>query len=248
MRRWTARYTFAWTPIVTFGLKRLKFLEWIDQNLEPTAFSEGPDHVGVAPKRSDVRLTVRHNRMTVDDGAATDSGVSALLPLVGAVFESFQPKSVVLSSASAAWTAEWPDPDYDAARRRFAIYQTGGPITAALRPSDSSTLIDLSGPDHEGQAEFGIVSREELKERLTNPDVGRMVGRPETKLRHVKDEEFPAVSLFVDLSLRTTHPELLEDQADVETELSDVNSLGEQFVTVMAEQIQSRQEEAHDVR
>lgn len=200
MQRWNSRYRFAWTPIITFGTRRLAFLEWVEENLDPLAFNESPERVGVAVGDPRIRLTITSRGMTLEDGAADEAWTSKISPAVAGVFEVMEPRDVSMTSAAVAWSHPLPEAGYLETRRAFARRISCIPADAPVAPRDASVLMDVDAPNAEMQVEWGVVEADELLERVTTPDVGRIGasgGRAETK---ISATEFPLapVSVFID--------------------------------------------------
>jgi hypothetical protein len=200
MRRWTSAYRFEWTPIITFTTRRLSLLEWVEQNVQPVAFSEGHDHVGIALFNRRIRLKVDRNGLTLEDGLGSDAGVEPLAEAVRGIFEILEPRDTTLASATTAWSGPLQGETYDATRSRFAREKLRlSSASSGLVPIDGSVLMDMSSPDTDCQVEWGIVSNAELVERITRPRVGRLSGeRQETSLVGIEAEDLPPVSVFVD--------------------------------------------------
>ncbi len=120
--RWTSTHVFAWTPILTYTRRHLSLLEWFEQNLDPVAFTEKRDMVGIALLSEDLRITVTRSGMRLESGLAGGAAISHLLPAVSGVFEVLEPKDVVLSrSFSMGGTVDLCDVDYHEACARFGV-------------------------------------------------------------------------------------------------------------------------------
>lgn len=235
MRRWTTSYRFAWTPIVTFTKRQLFFLEWIEKNLDPVAFSDTPGKIGIALLSRDIRLTVGRSGMTLEDGAASDLGVTALGPALDGVLEMMEPKSIILRSASLAWSEAVPDVTYNEARASFARSLSGIAFDDLnLKPIDASGLMDVLSTTLKGQAEWGVVSAPELIERLSDPDEGRLANnRPEANLVGIDVEDLPEASIFVDTSLNTLNPDFLTTRTGIESAIESVEDSSKQLAAMV---------------
>lgn len=237
MRRWNSTYRFAWTPIITFGTRRLKFLEWVEQNLEPVAFSEGHDHVGIALFNRRLRLSVFGNRMVLEDGLASEAGVHPLADAVKGIFEVFEPRSISLTSASTAWSEGLDGEDYDEARSRFARATSGFDSTpSGFRPMDASALMDLYAPEYDCQVEWGIVSNKELLERVTRPQEGRLShNRSATTMIGISASDLPPASVFVDSAVhRYDLVNEITNDAGIYEVIDDVDKLAREVATHLA--------------
>jgi hypothetical protein len=228
MRRWTSVYQFEWTPIITFGVRRLRLLEWMEKNLDPVAFSDTPDHIGVALLNKMIRLVVHKSGMVLEDAVAAESGVSSLTPAVEGIWPVLEPKSVVLRSASLALSFDLEGIDYNEARAWFARQASGVDTWPyGFRAIDASALMDLEGPNYFAQVEWGIVSDTELEERLTEPREGRMSSnRPAASPSSVRVDQLPPTSLFVDLTIRADRSEVISDTAGIEAAIRFVDTVG----------------------
>lgn len=235
MRRWTSVYHFDWTPIITFGVRRLRLLEWMERNLDPVAFSDTEHHLGVALLDKNIRLMVHRSGMILQDAAASSSGVSSLGPAVEGVFQILEPKSVVLRSASTACSSELDEVDYNDARAWFARHTSGiDSWPFGFRAIDASALMDLETHDYSTQVEWGVVSGPELAERLTQPQEGRMASnRPAASRLAVKAEPLPATSLFVDMTIRAEHSEVISDTKGIEAAIQFVDTVGSSIASTL---------------
>lgn len=219
-------YRFDWTPIITFGVRRLNLLQWMEENLDPVAFTDTDHHVGVALLDKNIRLMVHRSGMVLQDAAASDSGVSSLTPAVEGVFQILEPKSVALSSASTAWSAPLTNLDYNDARAWFARHVSGvDSWPVGFRAIDASALMDLESYDYNSQVEWGVVSGPELKERLMTPAEGRMSSNRPAASAAINSEAFPDTSLFVDLTIRAEHSEVLSDAQGIESTIQVVDTV-----------------------
>ena len=226
-------YQFEWTPIITFGVRRLNLLEWMEKNLEPVAFSDTRDHVGVALLDKSIRLIVHKSGMILEDAAASDSGVASLFPAVEGVLEILEPKSLVLRSASTAWSFDLGARDYNDARAQFARDTSRvASWPFGFRAIDASALMDLETNDFSTQVEWGIVSDSELADRARRPEEGRISGnRPGVSSIALHADPLPPTSLFVDLSTRTVHSEVIQDTKGIEASIQFVDTVGSSIAT-----------------
>lgn len=221
-------YHFDWTPIITFGVRRLNLLEWMEKNLDPVAFSDTEHHLGVALLDKNIRIVVHRSGMILQDAAASETGVSSLNPAIEGVFEILEPKSVVLRSAATAWSSELEDVDYNDGRAWFARHTSGVEAWPfGFRAIDASALMDLEAHDYSTQVEWGVVSGQELAQRLAEPEQGRMSSnRPAASGLAIKTERMPATSLFVDMTIRAEHSEVISDTKGIEAAIQFVDTVG----------------------
>lgn len=201
--RWTSGYEFEWTPIMTFMRRRLALLDWFEAHVEPVAFTEDHQQVGIALLSPDLRVIIRQHGLVVSTGLAGGT-IGGLLPAIEGIFSVLEPKDVVLKQASSTWTCDLADADYNEERARFAAIcapGTGG--LDGMRALDASALVDFDSPEVRLQAEWGVVEPDELLKRLSDPMIGRLQPVAST---HRKDfsasreslrDEAPDVGLLV---------------------------------------------------
>ena len=230
-------YHFDWTPIITFGVRRLNLLEWMEKNLDPVAFSDTEHHLGVALLDKNIRIVVHRSGMVLQDAAASASGVSSLNPAIEGVFEILEPKSVVLRAAATAWSSELAGIDYNDARAWFARHTSGiDSWPYGFRAIDASALMDLEAHDYSAQVEWGVVSAPELAERLTHTQEGRMSSnRPPASGLAIGAEPLPATSLFVDMSMRSEHSDVISDTKGIEAAIQFVDTVGSSIASSLIE-------------
>lgn len=229
MRRLTSVYQFAWKPIITFGARRLRLLEWIDAEVGPIAFTDSEDHVGFATDDHSVRITALRNGVILEDRGLDGNGVQSLHPALEGVMRILAPESVVLKSAAIAWSEPTPGRSYDDTRASFAASLADISVAnSALVPVDASVLMDLEGPEYSAQVEWGIVTASELVQRLREPGLSRVSAQ---RAPSVNDSEFvgelPDASLFVDTSIFKPVSEVIEDQAGMEETIDFVTAISE---------------------
>ncbi|XGU20355.1 hypothetical protein ACETU7_05765 [Rhodococcus sp. 3Y1] len=128
---------FRMTPILTYTRRHLSLLEWFEQNLDPVAFTEKRDMVGIALLSEDLRITVTRSGMRLE--SASGAAISHLLPAVSGVFEVLEPKDVVLSRSFSMGTVDLCDVDYHEACARFGVKMgTRRPVGGVFRATDGS--------------------------------------------------------------------------------------------------------------
>ena len=241
-------YRFAWTPIITFGTRRLRLLEWVEEHLEPTAFIDSPtgDHIGLALGDKRVRLTVTRRGAQLEDRSAQGAGVGSLSPALEGLLAILEPKSVVLDSASIAWSSDIPSMSYNSARGGLANSVSGlaraGSLFNAL---DTSMLLDVETEDFDGQVEWGVVSAPELKERIENPQIGRLSAqRARASLTESAFKELPEASVFLDTHLHQSDSSPITDAAGMERAVQTVTGLSEYLCQQLAQDVVSKIGEA----
>jgi hypothetical protein len=241
MQRWTTSYRFAWTPIVTFARRQLRLLDWIEENLEPVAFYDrGEGTTGIALLSRDIRLTVDRNSMILEDGAVIDAGVSVLREAVAGVLQTFEPQSLKLTSASMAWSNGLDGMPYNEARAGLSRRISGIDLSEddVPVPVDVSALMDVLTPDYRGQVEWGIVSADELVERLSHPPMGRIASnRPRVAQTTVDAEDLPESSLFIDTTFWPLNAPTITDVKGIDSAVEDVTKVSKRLATALYDQV-----------
>jgi hypothetical protein len=182
-------------------------LDWLDTSVEPVAFNDEPDHIGVAVIAPDLRLVVQRNGVLVSSGPS-GADLEYLGPALQGVFDVLKPKAAVVTMAHTMCTQEIVGQAYDEARARFARHLTvASPTVAGYRTTDASCLADFDGEDVEAQVEWGVVERSELFFRLANPAAGRLAtvaprhgADTQADLGSLWGDDAPEVALLVDVA------------------------------------------------
>lgn len=244
MRRWSSIYRFAWTPIITFGVRRLGLLEWIEEHLEPVSFSEGVDHVGVALMQPHIRVTVTGRGMTLEDGVGSDAGVRPLMDAVGGVLDVLRPRAVTFQSSTVAWSHSIESVDYDRSRAAFAQNISRTALTRdGLAPFDGSALMDLHGDLCDAQVEWGLVSATELLERVSRPGISRVgAQRGGADLIGVDRSDLPEASVFADVAVMGYRPTPnLEAVKGIYDLIDSVDNVSKNIATAVHEGVAQRE-------
>lgn len=196
--RWTANAVIQWTPILTFTRRRMAVLDWFEENVKPVAFTDNPDHAGIAVETPHQRLRFDRQRLRL----STDDHNASIQPLGHALeglWTTVQPHNAVFRRYNAAWT--YPvSRDYEMARKALTDRCLVADFAPRATAFDAAVLIDLKTDTGKYQFEFGIVTASELVERLAEPDLGLMgttdEDRPPIK---VAKETLAPVSAFFDV-------------------------------------------------
>ncbi|WP_285364092.1 hypothetical protein [Microbacterium sp. LMC-P-041] len=239
MQRWTTSYRFTWTPIVTFARRQLKFLDWIEANLDPVSFYDREGTTGVAILSRDIRLTVSRSGMVLEDGAALEAGVGVLREAVAGALGVLEPKDLRLKSGSVAWSEGLAGLPYNEARAGLSRLMSGIDLSSDVPvPVDISALMDVLTPEYSGQVEWGVVSAEELVDRLARPPIGRIAtNRPEASAAAIHPDELPEASVFVDSTFSSLAPENIQDAEGVMNAVADIDSVSNKLATALYAQI-----------
>jgi hypothetical protein len=239
MQRWTTSYRFDWTPIVTFTRRQLALLDWIEAELDPVAFYDHAGTIGVAILSRDIRLTVNQRGMTLEDGAVLDEGVSVLEQAVGGALAVLEPRDVMMTSGSVAWSKALEGATYNEARAGLARVMSGlGTNNGAPLAIDVSALMDVRSPDYSGQVEWGVVSAEELVERLSQPPMGRIAtNRPEASSTALDPVDLPEASLFIDTTFWPLAGDKITDAAGIMSAVNGLNKVSGQLADALYSQV-----------
>ncbi|GAA1110398.1 hypothetical protein [Nesterenkonia jeotgali] len=215
METWTTAYRFEWTPIIAFSARRLELLQWLQDNVEPVAFRDQDDSVGVAVEDLYLKVTATRDSLTLLNGRVPHLDLEATTHVVEGIFETLKPEGITLAYSSQAISGELPSADYEAETARFSARAAGTPDVSVV-PYDAAILADFSTPGFLVQSEWGIVNGSELAMRVEDPRVGRAGGsRALTSLDNEDRQSLPALSVFMDNFIRPS----------TKGEINDVQSL-----------------------
>jgi hypothetical protein len=228
MRRWTSSYHFAWTPIVNFSSRRLRFLDWVEAHIAVEAFTERTDSVGIAVGHRSIRLTANGSGMVLSDGLG--QGLTPLMPAVEGLLAVMEPRDLVLMHGATAWSQEVTGGTYDEARAGLAQRVAGmGSLTSGLEPADCAVLMDYRSEAWSALIEWGLVDAMELRQRLEEPSHGQLPSlRPAVHLDQA-DSILPEVSFFVDTHVTSELGIPVTTWGDTETAMSQIASIAEEL-------------------
>lgn len=202
MQRWATGYAVAWTPILTFAKRRLQLLERFEREIDPIAFKDERESIGVALVDPGLRLEVERAGLRIT-ASADDLDLEYLATAVRGVFDVLEPQDAVLQSMATTRTFELAGADYHDERAEAARRATGCGVVAAagrtFRPVDMSALVDFESPESVIQVEWGIVEGEELLERVTDPFLGRLGNHLRPPYSGEGPGPLPDVGLLADL-------------------------------------------------
>lgn len=219
LHRWSAVYAYHWPPILTFEARRHDALAWLESNANVVSFLDRDREFGVAIGRRALRIVVRPNGMEIllNDPDAEFDGLSGAL---GGLLALLAPRRMHAGSARLVMSSEISG-EYDAVRRANARFIAGDLRDA--EPYDFSTVLDLTVDGNHVAVEYGIVDARELRERLTDFDMGRLNAAEMPPLRQVPDD-LAAVSVFADVAWRTGASGSYEVDSDVDSTVGHVRS------------------------
>lgn len=229
VKRWTSTIIVQWRPMLTFTRRRLELLDWFEANCDLVAFTDAPDHVGVAigTEAQRIRLSRSHLRIEL---RAPDADLAQLKTALDKALETFAGQDPLPAMYMGVWTSAILEQSYDEARRQLARAGMLEPLLpAGMRAVDCAILTDFESEVGASKAEYGVVEAEELRERLTNPTgrIASLVGleRPE----YVPEvNELDEVSLYVESFCVPAIAEPVTNFDEVQTVVRNVeDSLGQ---------------------
>ncbi len=201
LKPWSELLTVRWLPELQFYEQKTALIKRLRRDLDTSFFRIDPDDVAVlVPPHGDT-VEVAFNSLRV-------RGFSQFLQekqarrVLSTVLDLLHPElagSVVTFQHVVPIGGEYSEVRQAAAARAIGLSLEG------LRSTDFAILFDAEVREHEMsmQAEFGIVSKSELPERLARV-IGRMrnvaesPGGPPPWLTGQDDADWPDVALFVD--------------------------------------------------
>jgi hypothetical protein len=167
---WVARYAFHWRTLLSFKQRRDRLASWVDDNLVPRAILDQEDVLGVAIGQQELRCTIEKHGFQVSLGAP-GLAISKMEEFFGGIFDIMKPCNLHIYAGRTLITSEL-ETDYDETRRRFAR-RCSGELESTFDLQDASAAIDISLPGSQLHAEFGVASKQELRDRLRMPPRGR---------------------------------------------------------------------------
>lgn len=217
METWTAAYRFEWTPIIAFSARRLELLQWLQDNVEPVAFLDQDDSVGVAVEDIYLKVEATRDSLTLLNGRVPHLDLDVTAHVVEGIFKTLKPEGIRLAHSSQAVAGELAATDYETATARFSARAVGGSYDSVV-PYDAAVLADFYAPGFRVQSEWGIVNESELAMRVEDPRMSRAGGsRALTSLGSEDRESLPVLSVFMDNFVR---PSDKNEIADVESLLT----------------------------
>lgn len=205
---WLSSYQFAWTPILTYTRRHLQLLDWLESNVEPTAFIDNPseDQLGIAIGAPDLRMTVSRSGLKIESGLS-GLDVRDLMPAIQGVFEVMSPKSVLATRFRITSSVKLEHAAYEEQCTAFASMNSANAMSGSDRfvVIDGSAVIDLVSPLMRHKLEWGIVRRDELLSRLRRPAMSRLGHRDaeeneraRVNQRVLPRRKLPEVSVYVE--------------------------------------------------
>ncbi|MBF4634747.1 hypothetical protein ITJ38_10075 [Agreia pratensis] len=242
MRRWTARYRFGWTPVISFDRRRSELLDWVESNLNPVSFRDSEGQVGLALRKG-VRIVISRHGATIEDTVAASDGVASVLPVLEGLIDVMEPRDIVLADGSIGWSVDMNVTDYEAATHSLATRLSGvsESLPSGARAKDIATLMDFEGIDYKVQTEFGIVSPRELQERLMESKVGKLMGRPAGRVRPQLFETLPPTSLFVDTYFEESRTTKLQSVPEIIAAIARVDSAAEEVAVAVSQSVSEKE-------
>lgn len=196
-QRWVAKYAFHWRALVSFKQRRDALAVWIDDNVLPRAVLDTDDVLGIAVEYQELRVTIHRSGFEISVGAP-DLDVTALEAAFGGVFSIMRPGNLHISACRTLSSVDLDAANYDDARQNFAT-KCAGPLDDRFEVADGAAIVDLATNTSRLKVEFGIVNKQELRERLRKPRQISDTGLELSPLLRVRSE-IPDVALMSDVS------------------------------------------------
>lgn len=210
--RWSASFWIDWRTVLAFDRRRAELLDWFEANIDIASFVEDEEFIGIGVGRQD-RLVVARDHLGIYLLEPTADGSPLAMALDGTL-DVLQPRDARLSILMSTWSAAL-EGSYENRSASFAHSAPG----LSDRAFDCAILADLRFDEATAQVEYGIVDDEQLRERLEDPQMGRIarsVHRPAQPIKGLPALE--PVSLFADISW-FPRPMMVSSAADILVEL-----------------------------
>jgi hypothetical protein len=229
MRRWTAAYRLRYRPVISFERRRSALLDWVEQNVEPVSFRDDRNEVGLSLSKG-VRIRIGRQTTTLEDSIAADDGVESLWPMLDGLVATMEPRDILLTSASIAWSSDLAGWSYPEATRALAARVTGvaSTLSSGLVPDDSAPLADFRSERLHVQAEWGVVTPPELRERLNDEELGKVEGRPKGVISVASLHGLPPTLMFVATAAYSRTAELIADANGIRQAINEFQNAGEE--------------------
>lgn len=228
MRRWSSAFRFEWTPIVNFASRRLRFLDWVDENVDVRAFTERTESVGIAVGHVSTRLVADGQGFTLSDG--TGQGVRQLSAALEGLFKAMSPSEVLLTEGFVAWSEPLEREFEEACAALASRVSSGSPLVSRLAPIDCAVLVDYGSDGWTANMEWGVVDAKDLGRRLAHPKYGRLPeGRPALNHEDLSEMSLDAVSFFADTRIASVHGLAATTSKDAETAAELVVTISEEL-------------------
>lgn len=198
--QWTAQLRIAWLPVLTFERRRLTLLDWLEEHAEVVGVLDetGRDAgVGVAVGRPEQKLVVQHDGCHVRL-EAPHASLDGVMGALNGVYEAMDPVDAHLDYFRTAWSLPLKD-EYMPARLAFASRAAGLPASVDFAVSDAAVLADVEMEDRTLQVEYGIVDKNELRDRLVGRATGMMGRNRPMSSGPTVGVPLPDVSLYADV-------------------------------------------------
>ena len=170
--RWSTQISIGWHPILTFERRRLELLDWVEDNVHYTGFTDQPDVVGLEVGPSAARAQFRRQGLDISLNGP-EREVSSLDDLLEGALTILAPKHPKILVVRSAWSHAL-EGSYEELCRRFASQVAIGLVADEFWATDASALVDFVTPQAQLQCEYGVVTKEELAARLENPSLSRL--------------------------------------------------------------------------
>jgi hypothetical protein len=209
---------------MTFTRRRLSLLDWYEENTKPLFFTDAPDHTGIAVNAGFERVRLDRETLRLSVESPTAEFAALERPLEG-TWATIEPKNVVLTNFYSVWTIPL-ERDYEDARRALTARTLPVKLGEGERAFDCAALVEIETLHGVYGFEFGVVTAEELVERLKTTQMGLMRSSSQNRPEYVLPlEDAPPVSLFLDVGgmfrkpIRS-HSGLIKELGSIEQEIS----------------------------
>lgn len=217
--RWVSAVMVSWAPILTFSRKRDEVLEWVEAALDPLAFQDGDTSLGLAFGEPDMKLAFTRRGVLLTSGASGHSMESLLDEPLRGILDVLTPAQTRVTNVLVRSSEGIDSESYADSARSLAERAHGrGLAASSWQATDVAVLSDVSTEGFSGQVDYGIVSPEEIRQRILNPDVSRVWGRMDApSQRHMESRlsDVPPTSLFVDALMAPDSRDYVASSADI---------------------------------
>lgn len=213
--RWNYAATVSWDPILPFASRRDSFLEWTVANVRFSSFLDDGPTVGIE-LGDGVRIRFDRRSLVVEV-LRPDANLGDLAPVLEGLQEHLRPQGVCIQFFSLAWSMAI-EGDYDKLRKRLAKRSTpiDWPPGAVLEDCAVLTTFTLERVPSQAAVEYGLVSAEELSQRVSDPHMGMMQSQStRAESPPPNPETLPSVSVFANAAVTVYAPTALVGAPDV---------------------------------
>ncbi len=227
-----------WRPILAYERRRLDFLDWLETEIDPLAFTDADEQgtQGIAPRTFEERVLVGRRGMFIEL-RTPDASLQTVLSTVGGAFASFEPSAAHIDEYRAQWSTPLSAP-YEVARRSLAARAVGKSPSSHVELFDAAFFMDGRLNGDNVHFDFGVVSAAELRERVSDPSMTRLGGTLFPPSHRPPDvQELPQASLYVDLMWTPEKPISVTSAAELPIRLNEIEKQITMLVTDLARSV-----------